>query len=526
MAFCKALIVGGLACSSMGVARADWYQAETRHFVIIANEKPEQIAARATGLERYDRAMRIFHRLPDDPVAPVNRVTVFVVYSIDSIEALGRQGAAGFYRPVASRPVAFTPARGQEESRVSINRSPKQYQLDPESVLRHEYAHHFMFNSWAAQAAPLWFTEGFAEFHATATTGDDGSITFGQIPLYRAGNFAYSEGCSAAKVLTTADLTKLDPCVISDVYAYGWLTVDHLMFAPGGRAKLGNFLKALNEGQPLAKATDAFGDLRQFGKALNDQLKASKLPAFTVSGANLRIEAPVVRKLTPGEAATIRVRIRSNAGVDEGSAKGVFTQAREAAQPFPDDAGAQLALAEAAFDAKQYDVAEAASRRAIAANPKATKAMLYLGRVKIEQARAAKSTDPATWREARRWFLSANHLDPDDAEPLIDYYTSFVFAGTAPTANAKAGLLRAYEVAPQDNSLFLLIAYAHMRDNEPGPARTALESLAYYPHARATSLAHTLLDMIDKGQIQAAATKLETHIRDPKGAEEKDRKKS
>ncbi len=514
-----------LTALGVGSARADWYRAETRHFIIIADERPDRIAARAKALERYDRALRIFHHIPDPDVAPVNRVTVFVVRSVAAIEALGVPGAAGFYRPVASRPVAFTPERGESDPRGTINRTPEAYQLDPESVLRHEYAHHFMFNSWSAQAAPLWFTEGFAEFHATAMTGSDGSITFGQIPFYRGDNFLYWHGCDENRILTTSDLSKLPPCGVSDIYAYGWLTMDYLLLEEGGRAKLGAYLKAINEGQPLSKAAEVFGDLNAFEKRLVARLNARKLPAFTVVAADLKVAEPTVRKLTPGEAATIQVRIRSNAGVTKEDAESVYRQAERAAAPYPDDAGAQLALAEAAFDAKHYDATEAAARRAIAADPKASKAMLYLGRAKIEEARAAKARDAAAWTEARRWFLAANRVDPDDAEPLVDYFTSFVIAGQAPTANAKAGLLQAANIAPQDSDLFLIVTYAYLRDNEPGLARDSLRALAYYPHSNGASVARALMAMIDRGDIAAARAKLEARIRDPEAAAEEDKKK-
>lgn len=508
-------------------AHAEWHEASTKHFVILSDEQPERLAAFATDLERYDKAMRVFRNIADRPIAPVDRVTVYVVRNVGEIGQLGAKGAAGFYSARAGGSVAFTPKKGSGDNPGSVVREAVQSDLDPLSVLRHEYAHHFMFNNYEAAAFPLWFTEGFAEFHATAVYGEDGSITFGALPVYRGFNLAIRRGCSAKQLVRTSDLRRLNNCIASDLYAYGWLLTHYLTFTEGGPGKMASYLRALNEGRPLDQAAAAFGNLDQMEGALDKYLNQRMLPAFKVPADRLAIDAPKLRKLSEGEVATMAVRMRSKAGVDKERAPRVYEAAVRAAAPFPKDAAAQLALAEAAYDAKKYPDAEAAAGRALAADPKAVKAMVYMGMAKMAQLAAAKSADAAAWREARRWFLNANKTDPDDAEPMILYYRSFVLAGEAASKNAKDGLLGAVEYAPHDRRLRFIAAYVHLTDGRAPEARSALEPLAYDPHDRYDGkFASDLIDMIDKGQGGAAAARLAPRIKDPEYREDDGKRKS
>src|SRR5947209_19887226 len=103
----KYLVVAGLVSAP---AHADWYKAESKHFIIYADERPTDLAAFATKLERFDRAVR-FVRLMDDPaVGDGNRLTVFVLSNDAAVRKLigdKTGGIYGYYIGRASGPVAF-----------------------------------------------------------------------------------------------------------------------------------------------------------------------------------------------------------------------------------------------------------------------------------------------------------------------------------------------------------------------------------------------------------------------------------
>ncbi|MBO9713214.1 hypothetical protein [Sphingomonas sp.] len=513
-----------------GTANAAWQEATTKHFVIYSDDTPARISKFAVSLERYDRAMRIFRGVPDDPVPPVDRVTIYVLSSSSSITSLGYEGAAGFYLARAGEPVAFTIKYGDRPG-GSRERVKEEYELSPAVVLRHEYAHHFMFgymlNMFRRGALPTWLTEGFAEFHATAIEGEDGSITFGQMPGYRAGNFLFGgAGCNAQKILTSNDLRKLTACYYSDLYAYGWLIVDYFTFTPDGPKRMGDYLRAINEGKLPSEAAKGLGDLDELDKKLERHLTGRKLPAFVVPAEQLKIDPPQIRALTPAQAAMIGVKMRAKAGVEEKEAPALYERAARAAAPYPDDPYAQTVLAEAAFDAKRYDEAEAAGKRAFAADPKATEAMLYIGQARMARAASAKSTDPAAWKEARGWFVKANHNDPDDPRPLMLYYRSFLVAGQAPSANALAGLYQAFEFAPYDRRNVFLAAYAFLTERKLPEARAALATAAYNPDwPKLRERAGKFMDLIEAGRIEEAEAALLPWARDPDYEDPADKKK-
>ena len=58
--------------------------------------------------------------------------------------------------------------------------------MSGETILYHEYAHHFMIASLTRRAYPLWFTEGFAEFFGGVQFKEDGSVLLGTPANHRA----------------------------------------------------------------------------------------------------------------------------------------------------------------------------------------------------------------------------------------------------------------------------------------------------------------------------------------------------
>jgi predicted Zn-dependent protease len=113
--------------------------------------------------------------------------------------------------------------------------------------------------------------------------------------------------------------------------------------------------------------------------------------------------------------------------------------------------------------------------------------------------------DAGLWKEARKWIVAANKLEPDDPEPLVLYYTSFMEQGQKPSAAAVMGLQRALELAPQDRSLRMTVARQHLIDGKAAEARAALAPLAFDPHAGGMGkFVGTIIQAIDSGGAKAA----------------------
>jgi hypothetical protein len=85
-------------------------------------------------------------------------------------------------------------------------------------------------------------------------------------------------------------------------------------------------------------------------------------------------------------------------------------------------------------------------------------------------------------KEARRFAVSANRIDPDHPVPLILFYRSFIAAGETPTPNATTGLTSAHLLAPEDADLRLMLARQLFADQKPDQVRLLLTPVAYSPH--------------------------------------------
>jgi tetratricopeptide (TPR) repeat protein len=471
-------------------AQADWHEASSAHFVVYANDRPEAIVKFTQELEKFDKVMRyLYTKNPNPVVGPANRVTVFVMPRSRTIEKLaGSNWVAGFYIPRAGRNVAFVPRDvGQNDP----------FDLSGATVLRHEYAHHFMYSTFPA-VFPYWFSEGFAEYFATMKFDKDGTAMVGIAPGHRSWGLSSGNPLPVERMITLTD-TRLNSDQREALYGRGWLLTHYLMSDPARQKQLAQYIGALNQGTSLEKAAESFGDLKELGNALERHLGRSRLPIWRIAPAAINPGPVKLRPLTKGEAAMMDVRVQSEAGVTPDEAKKVVIEARRDAAPYPNDPGVQEALAEAEFDAGNHAEAAAAVDRALAADPRRNKALLY--RAMIEFALASKGDARAKpWPAVRQAIIAANRADPEDPQPLMLYYRSFREAGEAPTAAAKAGFAKAYDTAPADLGLRMEAAFMFLQDGNRVEAREALRTIAFHPHGRRNAdHARLLVEAIDRG---------------------------
>jgi tetratricopeptide (TPR) repeat protein len=484
---------------------AAWYEARSNHFTVYAEGKPDALKTYIAGLERYDSAMRTLYAVPDRGKSSSNRVTVFVVSSQSQIEKLygrGGSGVAGFYDARAEGPVAFA-------STTNSSSSANDTALSARQVLFHEYAHHFMYTAWPDAPFPAWMIEGFAEFNGPAKIAENGDIVIGNPPAYRTWGIV-SNAMPMRRLVAFNSVQRMDEEQRQALYGRGWLLQHYLLLDQRRSAKLAAYLKAIQEGKPSTEAaTAAFGDLNKLDTDL-DVYARGRLSGFRIPAKSLTVGPIEMRALTDGEKATLPALLRSRRGVDSKAAPEVALLAERLAAPYPNDAGAQNELAEAEFDAQHYEAADAAAARAAAADPKSVHALLYRGRAAMAIAQRDKTTDPARWTKVRSWFLAANKLDTENAEPLWRFYQSFVAEQAPATSNAQSALLYAQALAPFDSNLRFTAVDVLLRQEKAAEAATMLKPLAYDPHGSAgAQLASKLLDEIGQGDTKRASADLE-----------------
>ena len=455
-------------------ASAEWHEASSAHFVVYSDDKPDRLKAFAEKLERFDAAFRYWRGLPDPSVGNANRLQVVVAPSVGAVQRLAGRGmnnVAGFYIGRASGPVAFVPRRvGGDKNDINA-----------EAVFFHEYAHHLMLASYTG-AFPAWVVEGFAEFHANVKFEADGGVGFGLPPKYRAYGIFNMGGLSLTKMLS-GDYQRLAPAQIQSIYGRGWLLTHLLSFEPARKGQLSTYLRHINEGRSAGEAaTTAFGDIAALDKELDRYVNQRKLRYQPIPASALRVPPVAMRALGSGEAALMPLRMRSMRGVNMATAAALVSPARKIAAAHLNDPVVQGWLAEIEYDARNYEAAEAAADRALAADPKHGQALVYKGRVRMARAIASRSRDPAVWREVRQWFVEASRVDSEDAEPKVLFHTAFTAAGIAPTRNAVEALLYAQQLVPQDTGLRMQVVHQHLVDGKPDEARRLLGPVAYNPH--------------------------------------------
>lgn len=490
--FLKGLVA--LTLMAAAPARAEWFEARTNHFLIYVNENEAGATDFATRLERFDLALRRLYAVADDPDRHAVPVRIFAL----PLEKF--RSVLGFYRSQISGPMIFT------AHMPKVDRKAKPGSWSSQTVLLHEYGHHFMYSNYPL-AYPYWFSEGFAEFNANVTFNADSSLTLGLPANYR-GEALKSGGTLSFRQFFEPEKNGFGsrPDLI---YARGWLMTHYLMLHPQRKGQLGTYLSAMNRGATsLAAATTAFGD----PKALYEEVISY---GRGLLAAPLRIPPPdrpvevKLRRLSEGEAAMIEIHAQSVNGVHKHVQLGHALEARKVADKYPNDPTVQVQLAEAEFIARRFDRADTAADRALALKPELIDGLIYKGRVALARATEAKATDPAIWTAARAWLLKANRLQPNSALPLYLYYQSFKTAKAKPTANAVKGLSRAHVLSPESGAIRVALARQMLEDGDGPSARSLLQTIAFEPHRRVDdNFARKTIDLLDAGKATEALAAL------------------
>jgi tetratricopeptide (TPR) repeat protein len=456
-------------------ARADWLEVSSDHFVIYADQSEKELRRFAERLERFHAAMAILFKLEEQKPSPSNRVTIYVVANQTKVRKLADSNnryLAGFYKPRAGGTVAVVP---------KLDRSSYTFELSSESILYHEYAHHFLYGL-TARVFPRWFVEGYAEFFASARFKPDGSVGLGAPALHRAPELVHARGVPIRRLLEFDGGADPSKTSYDSFYGQSWLLFHYLMFEPARSGQLVQYEKLLSAGKPaLEAATSAFGDLDRLEKDLDRYQERREMSYLSVGSKAIKIGAISVRTLRPGETAMMPMRIQSRLGVDSDEAQALLPEARRVAALHADDPAVLASLAAAEYDAGDDDAAIAAADAALAINPSEIDAHIQKGYALYSKAKRDGAPKEA-WQEARSQFVRANKVENDHPIPLFWYYLTFAVQGETPTKNAVAGLEWAMELAPFDPTLRWAVAQQMIADQRLEDAARTLAPLAYSPH--------------------------------------------
>ncbi|HVU30435.1 MAG TPA: hypothetical protein VHE36_08555 [Sphingomicrobium sp.] len=483
-------------------ANAEWWEARTSHFVIYSQDSEGATRDFATQLERYDNALRSLQATKFEPItADWQRVTIYRTGDIDEIGRLAHSpGVAGFYKAELA-PVEFTPVR-ESKNLGSIVHRDSRTDLDPRSVLFHEYAHHFMSKYFPA-GYPSWYVEAFAETLATIDLKPDGSFHLGNPPQYRSDDLFHSMMAVSPENLL-ASTSKPDGEEFYAYYSVGWLMNHYLTFEPTRKGQLQTYLRLVSDGVPSPDAArKAFGDLGKLDDEITRYKNRGRLYGVDVRPANLAPPEVRMRRLSDDEEAAMRIVVHSKAGVTHAEAGGVAADGREAARKYPNSYAVELALSEAEFDAEHLEASEAAADRAIHINPEGIDGLIAKGHVLLERGKKDKNKQLLT--EARTWLARAHDIDPHHPAPLLYNYLTYFYSGEGIPENALVGLEQAYLAAPHYGDLRLILSRQLLSEKKGELAREILLPLALNPHvSKVRKTLHGVVELIEAKKLDEA----------------------
>ncbi len=469
--------VASVCCSLLlfaSVAKADWLEANSDHFVIYSDQSEKSLRLFAERLELFHAAMAQVLRKQLTKPSPSNRVTIYVVSNEGEVRELVRANSrflAGVYLPRAGSTVALIPQLKGARSKL---------QLSPETILYHEYAHHFMAGI-TVRAYPRWFVEGFAEFFAGVRFRAE-NVDLGMPATHRALELEFSRRVPIRQLLSY-DGGAEDPKFGSDAfYGESWALFHCLEFEPARAGQLTKYQDLLAQGTPALEAAEgAFGDLDTLEKDVRAYWRR-RLLSYLVLDRNTLVTGPInVVRLSPGSAEMMPTAIRFKVGVTPEEAVALLPEARRIAAQYPDDAAVLADLARAEFDTGNDDAAIAAADRAIASDPKQINAQIQKGYALFHKVKTGV-LPKESWVDVRSQFVKANKIENDNPIPLVEYYVSYLVQGEQPTKNSIDGLAWAMQLAPFDSSVRWLVAQQLISDDRLADAALTLAPLAYSPH--------------------------------------------
>jgi tetratricopeptide (TPR) repeat protein len=485
-------------------ANATWYEARTDHFVLTIDDTQENARSFAERLERFDAALRRLYAVKDDPDQHLRPLAVYAFDAGLFHKVCNCDGLMGYYQSRVKQSVIFT------AHMPKVDKTMKTGGWSSQAVLLHEYGHHFMFSNFPI-AYPKWFSEGFAEFNATAEFEPDGSVEIGYPVNYRADAIRH-HGVSVWGLFEPEDLSWADQ---DGFYGDGWLLTHYLMLGSKRKGQLAHYLALMNEGKSnLDAAKLAFGDLRTLNTELFQYSKGALAPRLRIPPSGEPITV-TIRQLSPGEVAMLPTYAEVRSGAPKDDDRQLADQAREIASRYPSDARVQSECAEVEYATGWTANALEAADAALKIKPQSVDPLVIKGMVTFDLLAKAKSKDEAAWNAARGWFLNANHVDPNAVMPLFEFYESYVAEGVAPTDNAVMALKRAEVLAPESAAIREALARQTLLGGDAHSARALLAPIAYSPHApRAKNVPLQVIEMIDAGHIDQAKQLIEDQAKD------------
>ncbi len=456
----------------LSAAHAEWREATTPHFTVVSEGSERELVRMAQRLEALHWLLTQATGASPGEFPPV-RVRIYMVGSVSDVHramglAPGTSGATGFYRPGDEGALAVVPRNTGDG-------------LDSQTVLFHEYTHHFMMQ-YMRSPFPAWFVEGFAEVASTSRFEREGTITWGRVANHRQQELQYVDWVPLSQFMSAGyNIQRGDR---SPSYGQYWLLAHYLIFSEERRGELRNYIAARNRGASEEDALASFaGGLvalergaRRYQSNATFAYRRPDLPAAVMA-------TPLIRVMSEGEGAIIADELQSTRNLDEDALTALAQRLAGHAARYPGNIAVALLNTRVLLKAERFAEAEAEAARALTLVRDHPRALAYRAASALRAREASGGAmDEAFVARARSYLVRANRLAPDDPVALIGYYQSFNLAGEAAPDVAVDGLHKAMRLLPQLSWLRLQLAIELINRGQRDMVPPILEPLAYSHH--------------------------------------------
>ncbi len=410
-------------------AKDEWTTVQSRNFTLVGNAGEREIRRVAMQLEQFRAAFgRLFSQARLQSSAP----TRVIVFKSD--------GSFRAFKPVhEGRPAAvtgyFQPASDVNYIALTVETREER----PYGTIFHEYVHALTRNN--TRNAPLWFSEGLAEYYSTFEALDGGKKLLLGKPI--ASHVHYLRDHQAIPLQTLFAVNHGSAYYNERekkgaFYAQSWALLHFFMQGNEGqhRPAFNKYLSLLATGTPIEESfRQAFNtDFATLERDLTNYISRNRysFDAFTL-GDRLNVDTEM------------------------------------AAKPLS-EADSQYYLGDLLLHTQRLDEAEAHLQHAIALDGKHAAARASLGMLRVRQRR---------FSEARENLAAAAASETGVANPLVHYYYASAISGeyissdntmTQPTPEAirlmRTELRKTIELAPEFAEAYRLLAFVELLAGE------------------------------------------------------------
>lgn len=472
-------------------ALAEWRRAESQHFIVYSDGSERSLRDYTAKLERFHGLLR--SRFGGPAQDDLRKLPVYLVADARALRIAQPtlpEGIDGYYTASENDIYAIL-IRGRDDD-----------------LLLHEYTHHFMANAGQGRL-PGWFSEGLAEYYATATVSEAGAASFGLPSAGRQRSLQQGRWLPMDQLLRAKGSFDIESQTgRSMYYAQSWVLTHWLLADPARARALGGYLNAVSNGRDPTEAWQtSFG---MTPDVLEAQLKTYARGRLYYSELNIPAITPeiTVTSMTPAWDTVILPLINSRSPrPEEVNGPALLETGRANAARFPNDALALVALGRVERRWGESAAAETALTRALEIDPANVEGLLLMAEIAEERSDLA-SDEAGIDRErglAHEFLNRALEVEPEDYRIHADLARLRRGAEDYPTQDDLMIWARAARYAPQVMSIRGDAAVAMMQARHYDEAVALLIPIATDPHGGSgVQQARRMLGLIEQMRGSAA----------------------